>query len=111
MPPMPTLWWLRPVSSAWRVGEQSAVVWKRLYLRPLAASFSNVGVLHGPPKALEAPKPTSSSSTIRTLGAPAGGRSGSMGGNVALGSFASNAAGPTRRCCGMGRTARWIGSG
>ena len=26
MPPMPTEWWLRPVSSAWRVGEHSAVV-------------------------------------------------------------------------------------
>ena len=26
MPPMPTEWWLRPVSSACRVGEQSAVV-------------------------------------------------------------------------------------
>ena len=30
MPPMPTEWWLRPVSSAARVGEQSAVVWKRV---------------------------------------------------------------------------------
>nr|WP_308238443.1 hypothetical protein [Phenylobacterium sp. J367] len=26
MPPMPTAWWLRPVSNACRVGEQSAVV-------------------------------------------------------------------------------------
>jgi hypothetical protein len=26
MDPMPTAWWLRPVRSAWRVGEQSAVV-------------------------------------------------------------------------------------
>jgi hypothetical protein len=26
MPPIPTEWWLRPVSSAARVGEQSAVV-------------------------------------------------------------------------------------
>mgnify|MGYP001093100417 CR=1 FL=1 len=41
---MPTEWWLRPVSSAWRVGEQSAVVWKRLYLSPPAASFSATGV-------------------------------------------------------------------
>ncbi len=32
MPPMPTEWWLRPVSSACRVGEHSAVVWKRLIL-------------------------------------------------------------------------------
>src|SRR5881227_1749549 len=30
MPPIPTAWWLRPVSSAARVGEQSAVVWKRV---------------------------------------------------------------------------------
>ena len=30
MPPMPTEWWLRPVSSAWRVGEHSAVVWNRV---------------------------------------------------------------------------------
>ena len=28
--PMPTVWWLRPVSMAARVGAQSAVVWKRL---------------------------------------------------------------------------------
>jgi hypothetical protein len=27
-PRMPTEWWLRPVKSAARVGEQSAVVWK-----------------------------------------------------------------------------------
>src|SRR5215208_2787135 len=67
---MPTVWWLRPVRSACRVGEQSAVVWKRLYLRPVAARRSAFGVLIGPPKALEAPKPTSSIRTIRTLGAP-----------------------------------------
>ena len=40
---MPTEWWLRPVRSAWRVGEQSAVVWKRLYLSPFAARRSAVG--------------------------------------------------------------------
>ena len=75
--------------SAWRVGEQSAVVWKRLYLRPLAARRSAFGVEHGPPKALEALKPTSSMRTIRTFGAPFGGRSGSIGGNDVAGSFAS----------------------
>ena len=89
IPPIPTEWWLRPVRSAWRVGEQSAVVWKRLYLRPFAARRSAVGVEHGPPKALEAPKPQSSIRTIRTLGAPSGGRSGSIGGNDVAGSFAS----------------------
>jgi hypothetical protein len=68
--------WLRPASSAARVGEQIAVVWKRVYFNPAAASRSKFGVLHGPPKALEAPKPTSSINTISTFGTPAGGRSG-----------------------------------
>ena len=39
-----------------------------------------MGVWQGPPNADEAPKPTSSSSTISTLGAPSGGSSGSIGG-------------------------------
>jgi hypothetical protein len=45
IPPMPAAWWLRPVSSACHVGAHNAVVWKRLYLRPLAASRSAVGGL------------------------------------------------------------------
>ena len=89
MLPMPTEWWLRPVRSACRVGAQSAVVWNRLYRSPAAASRSAVGVRHGPPNADEAPKPTSSSSTTRTFGAPGGGNSGSIGGNEVFGSFAS----------------------
>ena len=44
---------------------------------------------HGPPNALDAPKPTSSSSTISTFGAPSGGSSGSIGGNAVSGSLAS----------------------
>ena len=76
---MPTAWWLRPDSSAARVGEQSAVVWKRVYFSPSAASRSAVGVAHGPPNALDAPKPTSSSRITSTFGAPAGGRSGTIG--------------------------------
>ena len=89
IPPMPTEWWLRPVSSAWRVGEQSAVVWKRLYFSPFAARRSAVGVEQGPPNALDEPKPASSSRTTSTFGAPAGGRNGSIGGNEVSGSFAS----------------------
>jgi hypothetical protein len=46
-------------------------------------------VLTGPPKALEAPNPVSSINTTSTFGAPAGGRSGSMGGKLVAGSFAS----------------------
>jgi hypothetical protein len=89
MTPIPTEWWLRPVSKAARVGAHSAVVWKRLYFRPFPASRSAVGVAHGPPNALDAAKPTSSSKTTSTLGAPAGGCSGSIGGNDASGSLAS----------------------
>ena len=89
MPPMPTEWWLRPVSSAERVGEHRAVVWKRVYFSPPAASRSKFGVRHGPPKALEAPKPTSSIRMTRTFGAPAGGRSGTIGGYLVSGSLAS----------------------
>ena len=59
-------------------------------LEPSPASRSAVGVWQGPPKALEQPKPASSIRTIRTFGAPAGGRSGSIGGNFASGSFASS---------------------
>src|ERR1044072_4163929 len=77
MTPIPTEWWLPPVSKAARVGAHSAVVWKRLYFRPFPASRSAVGVAHGPPNALEAAKPTSSSRRTSTLGAPAGGCSGS----------------------------------
>jgi hypothetical protein len=39
-----------------------------------------LGVEIGPPNALEAPKPTSSISTISTFGAPSGGRIGWIGG-------------------------------
>jgi hypothetical protein len=65
------------------------VVWKRLYFNPWAARRSVVGVLTGPPKALDAPNPVSSISTTRTLGALAGGRSGSIGGKLVAGSLAS----------------------
>ena len=89
MLPIATEWWLRPVIRAWRVGAHSAVVWKRLKRSPPAASRSAVGVLHGPPNALEAPNPTSSTSTMSTFGAPSGGSSGSIGGNDVSGSLAS----------------------
>ena len=35
--PKPTVWLFRPVSSAARVGEHSAVTWNRLYRRPPSA--------------------------------------------------------------------------
>src|SRR3954463_1478271 len=106
MTPIPTVWWLRPDSNAARVGAHSAVVWKRLYFRPFAASRSAVGVAHGPPNALEAAKPTSSSKTTSTLGAPAGGRNGSIAGNDASGSLASNGSVPVNGLSGIGSTPR-----
>ena len=48
MTPIPTEWWLRPLSKAARVGAHSAVVWKRLYFRPFPASRSAVGVAQRP---------------------------------------------------------------
>src|SRR6187551_2344871 len=110
MTPIPTVWWLRPVSNAARVGAHSAVVWKRLYLSPFPASRSAVGVAHGPPNALDPAKPTSSSRTTSTFGAPAGGRSGSIGGNVASGSLASRGSSPSYGLSGIGRTSRERGS-
>ena len=64
-------------------------MWNRVYFSPAAASRSAVGVLTGPPKALEAPKPTSSSNTTSTFGASGGGRSGVIGGKAVSGSLAS----------------------
>src|SRR5882762_1063102 len=77
-------WWLWPVNRAVRVGLQSAVVWKRLYLRPLAAIFSSVGMRIGPPNALLCPKPMSSISTMTTLGAPGGAFTSKRAGAFAL---------------------------
>ncbi len=67
------MWWLRPVSRAARVGEQSAVTWKRLYLRPCSATRVIAGVETGPPNVDGLPKPASSISTSSTFGAPSGG--------------------------------------
>src|SRR5436305_10973085 len=106
MTPIPTVWWLRPVSKAALVGAHKAVVWKRLYRRPFPASRSAVGVAHGPPNALDAPKPTSSSRTTSTFGAPSGGRSGSIGGNAAAGSLASSGSVPSYGLSGIGSTSR-----
>ena len=70
---------IAPGEQRLRVGAHSAVVWKRVYFSPPAASRSATGVSHGPPKALDAANPTSSSNTTSTFGAPAGGRSSSVG--------------------------------
>ena len=111
MLPMPTEWWLRPVSRACRVGAHSAVVWNRLYRNPPSASRSAVGIRQGPPNVLDAPKPTSSSRTTRTLGAPSGGSSGSIGGNAVSGSLASYVVSPWGGRSGMGSIVRAWRSG
>src|SRR4029078_1409654 len=103
MPPIPTEWWLRPLSRAALVGEQRAVVWNRLNLRPSAARRSAVGVKMGPPNADEAPKPVSSMRTTRTFGAPAGGRSSRTGGEVVVGVLAVEGGRSEARPSGVGR--------
>jgi hypothetical protein len=65
------------------------VVWNRVNFRPVEAKRSAFGVEHGPPNALDAPKPQSSIKITSKFGAPPGGRSGSTGGNDVFGSFAS----------------------
>ena len=72
MEPKPTRCWLRPVSSAARVGEHTAVTWKRLYVMPMSCTRENAGVCTGPPKLSMEPKPASSMRTRRTLGASSG---------------------------------------
>ena len=106
IPPIPTEWWLRPDSNAARVGEHNAVVWNRVYFNPPAARRSAVGVDTGPPNALDAPNPTSSSITTNTFGAPAGGRSLAIGGYDVSGSAASYVVNPTGRTCDNGNTTR-----
>jgi len=83
MAPVFTTWWLRPVRSAMRVGEQRAVVWYWLNFRPAAARESITGIGIGPPKALGWPKPMSSIRMITTFGAPAGAVTRKGGGGVA----------------------------
>src|SRR5262245_31511284 len=102
-------WWLRPVSSAIRVGEHRAVVWNRLNFSPLAASFSHVGIRTGPPNALDWPKPMSSIRTMTTLGAPFGALTSKRGGALALRASISVIAGYFGS--GTGRTVRSSPSG
>ena len=78
------VWWLRPVRSATRVGEQRAVVWKRLYLSPWLASRSSVGMGIWPPNVLGWPNPMSSIRKTMTLGAPCGGFTSKRAGALAL---------------------------
>jgi hypothetical protein len=59
-----------------------------------AASLSAVGIETGPPNALEAPNPTSSSKMRSTFGAFFGGRLTSMGGSFSSIFFASKTIGP-----------------
>src|SRR5262249_46238238 len=103
MLPIPTLWWLRPVSRAARVGEHSAVVWNWLYLNPMFANRSRVGVGIGPPKVLAAPKPVSSVMMRRTFGAPFGAVT--AFGKSGVDSLALRPMMPRNCGCGIGRTA------
>ena len=64
---------MRPVISAARVGEHSAVEWNWVYRSPVLAMRSKAGVGMTPPNVLGRRKPTSSVMIKSTLGAPLGG--------------------------------------
>src|SRR4029077_19805674 len=64
--------WLRPVMRHERVGEQSAVVWKFVYVSPASTSRLMFGVSMRPPNGSIAENPTSSSTMYRMFGAPSG---------------------------------------
>src|SRR5262245_32555540 len=102
MTPLALLWWLRPVMSAARVGEQKAVVVKVLYPRRLSASRSKLGVCIGPPKVLLAPNPTSSVRISRTFGAPLG--ASTPFGKSGLESLTVRSILPPKEGSGLGRT-------
>src|SRR5262245_47948655 len=99
---MPQVWWLRPVSSAARVGEHNAVLLNWLYLSPLLATRSKLGVGIGPPKVLVAPKPVSSVMMSRTFGAPLGAVTPT--GKSGLDSLALRPTTPPNGASGTGRT-------
>src|SRR5215470_2239480 len=99
--PKPTEWWLRPVMSAARVGEHSAVEQKLVKRSPLAATRSSVGVGTTPPKVDGALKPTSSVMMSRIFGAPFGGTT--RAGQAGLDCNAFSSISPWNRCGGAGR--------
>jgi hypothetical protein len=58
------------------VGEQSAVVWKLVYFKPASTRRCKVGISIKSPKGASCPKPVSSMTQLRMLGAPAVARTG-----------------------------------
>ena len=89
MPPMPTEWWLRPLSSAARVGEQSAVVWKRVYFKAVGRQPLERRRVAGPAERARRPEADVVDQDDQDVGRAFGGRSGSIGGNLVSGSLAS----------------------
>src|SRR5215471_2945517 len=109
MTPVQTEWWFRPVSKAARVGEHSAVVWKRLNRSPSAASRSIVGEGTSPPNVLNCPKPASSIRISTTFGAPLGAATG-CGNFAGSESFQVRPTVPGKWKSGRGRTDGVCGS-
>src|SRR5262245_37036155 len=101
MMPKPTEWWLRPVMSAARVGEHSAVELNCVYRNPALATRSIAGVGMTPPNVPETPYPWSSVMISRMLGAPLGGTT--CGGQYGLDLLASRLMTPPNFDGGGGR--------
>jgi hypothetical protein len=77
-------------------GDMESMIFKWASQVTLPRLDSNLGVRHGPPNVLAAPKPTSSSSTISTFGAPSGGSKGSIGGTRCPGPWRHRSSDRTR---------------
>ena len=99
-----TRWWLRPVSMAARVGEHTAVTWKRLYVSPISCTRVRLGVLMPPPKVSGPPKPASSMRTRSTLGALLGALGPGMNDQSAAEPSSVRPAAPPKVLSGIGST-------
>jgi len=86
---MPTVWWLRPVNSADRVGEHNAVVVEAIELQAVAASRSATGVAATGRRTRWTPRSRRRRAHDHHVRRIRGGRSGLIGAKFAAGSLAS----------------------
>ena len=93
-PPMPAEWWLRPVINAWRRGRAERRRVKPVVLQPSAASFSKRRRVARPAEGAGRAEAHVVEQDDQHVGVPAGGRSGSIGGNLVSGSLASYVVSP-----------------
>ncbi len=92
--PSRPVWWLRPLSSAARVGAHSAVVWKRLYFKPFTGQPFGGRRVAGPAKGARGGKADIVEQDDQHVRCACGRAHRLIGGNDVAGSLASNVIGP-----------------